>query len=459
MWKKILFLYLLSLVVTTTWSQKPSAKIWERRNCKLLADSIVAAIERGDSVRVSFCEISGVLFIGEDEYPEGIDTVNSYIAVEYSRFLDGVYFYWCHFQERVIFFDVEFMDNVAFFNSIFDKYAGFNKSTFGRFTDFDDAIFREKAVFKEATFTSSTEFNGLTFREEADFSRLTFRGYVQFMNCHFMKNADFSHSRFAGKARFSNDWFDGEADFSSNTFSREASFPSDFSGLASFSKSMFNGRASFVKAIFHSDVDFLGTAFVGELDFEDATFHGWMELTSEQVENMYASWKQLRGHLAYESSTLYRLIARFEELRQLEDADALYLFMKDRERRHKHPFFRLYEFWLIQQTCGYGVRPRRVLATSGLVMLLFAVFYYSIQIREPKRALGAGLKRIGTKAYNALYFSINTFVSGAPIEWTPEDTESSTKHYLFRILTTFERTLGWILLVLFVVTLTRKFIR
>lgn len=143
----------------------------------------------------------------------------------------------------------------------------------------------------------------------------------------------------------------------------------------------------------------------------------------------------------------------------LEDADGVYLFLKDQERIRKPVWIRYPEYWFIQLTCGYGTKPLRALATSGLVITLFAIFYYLIKIREPKRALGAGLKRIRMKAYNAIYFSINTFVVGAPIEWAPDDTQSSTKHYLFRILTTVERTLGWILLVLFVVTLTRKFIR
>ena len=143
----------------------------------------------------------------------------------------------------------------------------------------------------------------------------------------------------------------------------------------------------------------------------------------------------------------------------LHDADLVYLFLKEQERIRKPWYKRYPEYWFIQQTCEYGVGPLRTLRTSGIVIAVFAVFYYLLQIRELRRALGRGLKRIGLKTYNALYFSINTFVSGAPIDWVPENTESSMEHYIFRILTTVERGLGWVLLVLFVVTLTRTFIR
>jgi hypothetical protein len=105
------------------------------------------------------------------------------------------------------------------------------------------------------------------------------------------------------------------------------------------------------------------------------------------------------------------------------------------------------------------VDPLRPIATSLIVISLFFVAYCVIDIKEKDlspRILG--LNGVFWSLYNGLYYSINTFIAGAPANWCPKD-ESKARFYLFRILTTIERTLGWILLVLFVVTLTRKFIR
>jgi hypothetical protein len=261
------------------------------------------------------------------------------------------------------------------------------------------------------------------------------------------------NSTFHDPVSFSYCCFHKDVYLEGNTFIEEARFDeSTFAGLADFMDSRFKGHGSFFQVVLKGDAYFGRTSFDSTVSF-----------SLEEFGNLYyLRWKQLDGQLVYDeylTMSMYALARYFEERRQLDDADGVYLFLKNQERMEKPKLQRYLEYWFIQLTCGYGTRPLRALATSGLVMVLFAIFYYLIKIREPKKALGAGLRRIGMKAYNGIYFSVNTFVIGAPLEWTPEDTQSSTKHYLFRILTTVERTLGWILLVLFVVTLTRKFIR
>ncbi len=67
------------------------------------------------------------------------------------------------------------------------------------------------------------------------------------------------------------------------------------------------------------------------------------------------------------------------------------------------------------------------------------------------------------KRRDAFYFSVQTFVIGVVSDWYPTEdflVRSKNKRFFgFRTLSMIEGALGWILLVLFVVTLIRKFIR
>ena len=79
MFKKFLFLVLLIFITLTVWKQDSTAKTWERYNTTVSADSILAAIERGDSVEIRGCEISSPL-IKEGTW-EKPDTIKSFIRV------------------------------------------------------------------------------------------------------------------------------------------------------------------------------------------------------------------------------------------------------------------------------------------------------------------------------------------------------------------------------------------
>lgn len=468
--KKILFCSLFILIFLIPSKQAPNAKTWERNDTTVSADSILAAIDRGDSVIIYGCEILGLLKKGS--IWETPDTIKSYIWICSSTFLNAVSFENCCFIKKVSlyddtlsnyvrFFKVSFDDDVDFSGIVFKSLASFSQSKFSGYANFIKAIFHESADFSDATFKklgSSASFWSDTFHTHVSFNHTHFKGSVDFTHTTFGEGATF----FGVGATFRDATFDGDADFMDANFGGPAFFVrTAFSKLAkaNFSWATFDTYTSFMYASFEGTTDFSHTGFGGSADFSRTTFGGQVILNPKEFKNIYISWKQLKGYLVYDPSANLRLMKHFEENRQLVSADGVYLFLKDHERMNKSRLRRYFEYWLIQQTCGYGVKPQRVLATSGLVIIFFAIFYYLIKIREPKWALGAGLKRIGIKAWNALYFSINTFVIGAPIEWTPEDTRSSKRHYLFRILTTVERTFGWILLVLFVVTLTRKFIR
>jgi hypothetical protein len=277
----------------------------------------------------------------------------------------------------------------------------------------------------------------------------SFYDTVSFFSCCFMKAVSFQTTLFRSPAIFSKTTFKQTGDFLGSTFH----------GTADFSDATFEKGAIFWASIFEKDVDFWSAKFSGAL-FLGATFRKEVNFSPEEFQGIAISWEQLEGHLSSTSYYYYKLMKWFEDQRLLDDADGVYLFLKDQERMEKRWYIRYPEYWFIQQTCGYGVKPWRPLITSALVIILFTFIYLILDTQE-KEPLNLDLANPGRQTFKwrssrGFYYSINAFIIGAPPNWTVGNGHSQK---WFRIWTTIERTLGWILLVLFVVTLTRKFIR
>ena len=429
MFKRILFYSLFILIFIIPLKQDSNAKTWERYNTTVLADSILAVIERADSVIIDKCEILGSLEVNLDtplveilpeggllvKFPGETDTVKSFISITRSTFSKVFTCINCYFMENVYLHSDTCSGNADFTRSTFRKDALFNSSTFG-----------------------SAEFEKVTFDEEARFDGTTF------------------------------------------------------------------GDVSFFLTTFDSSASFFSTAFNGIAQFSGATFRGQLILRPKQFQNIYISWSQIQHHHASWSLFDYvRIMKNFEELRQLGDADGVYLFLKEQERVRKPWYVRYPEFWLFQLPCGYGVKPLNTLYLSLVIVLIFMlVFSKSNAIKEIEREFGYRKRRkryravnrsFGKRLYDALYFSIHTFIIGIVVDWYPTDEflvdtrrinifrfrifriagsvsdRRPTEEFLvkargirlfkFRTLAMIEGVLGWVLLVLFVVTLTRKFIR
>jgi hypothetical protein len=395
MFKKILFCTFFILIFLIPSKQDPNAKTWERHNTIVLADSILAAIDRGDSVGIYGCKIVGQL-TKEGEWGRP-DTIKSYIDVRGSTFFETVFFEYCYFMEEVVFYD-----------DTLHKYAGFSQVSFINSARFTQTTFDTSASFFKSAFYEDAFFDGTTFREEADFSTVMFK-----------KRADFSRYEIS-RAR----------------------------GYV------------FKNTAFYGDANFYNSIFDGDANFSFATFDGQIDLRFIRFNKMNIFWKQLKGGLICDPPVCFKLIKQYDEQRQLNGVDGVYLYMKDQERMEKFWLWRYLEYWFIQLTCGYGVKPWRPLITSALVIILFTFIYLILDTQE-QEPLNLGLANPGHQTFKwrpsrGFYYSINTFIIGAPLNWTVGNDHSQK---WFRIWTTIERTFGWILLVLFVVTLTRKFIR
>ena len=165
----------------------------------------------------------------------------------------------------------------------------------------------------------------------------------------------------------------------------------------------------------------------------------------------------------------------FDEQRQLDDADGVYFFLKKNETSEMK-WYKPYRYlgYFMWVTCGYGVKPVYTLIWSLGIIILFAILYTirinsikeiekrSWYLRRPRifRKVHSSLRK---RFYNSIYFSVQTFIIGVVPDWYPTDNyliKIGTKRIIkFRTLSMFEGVLGWVLLVLFVITLTKKFIR
>lgn len=366
MYRRFYLLKLFILFYIAFRSLNAQASVFEPPpHSKIPADSIIAAIDRGEAVWINNCEIFGPLI--KRGTPERPDTIRGPINILYSTIYDSVSFSYCYFTSY--------------------------------------------AVFSVATFKGVVDFSYVTFSKDAPFLACTFKKPVRFQVSTFCRNAYFAFTEFA------------------------------------------------------EDAIFLHTTFREQVDFSQIEF-----------KDIYISWKQLEDHLIYDTRFNLKLMKHFEEKRQLDDADGIYLFMKDHERIKKPRYMRYLEYWLIHQTCGYGVKPLNTLILSILIIILFAFFYTKPNaIKEIEKQFGLRScprsyrdisKRWRERFYYALYFSLHTFIIGVVSDWHPTDEfligsskKRGVKLFKFRTLSMIEGALGWILVILFIISLGKKFIR
>jgi len=569
--KKILFCSLFILIFLIPLKQDSNAKTWERHNTTIHADSILAAIDRGDSVEIRHCRIYGPLIKqGTRERP---DTIDRFLEINSSIFHDKVAFEHCYFMEELDFWGDNLAGAVNFSETTFGGRASFRLARFrgeaifelvrfSRVADFGHAGFSREALFDFTTFKGEANFQKATFSGKADFRYVTFGGYAFFPQAtfggetyfaedtfrveadfrlvNFDSSAYFDGCEFRGEATFFRSVFDLSASFIGATFGRQVEFGHtsfgravDFSWVsfdssASFRYTIFNSSASFSAATFGGDIDFievnfrgpvffidasfdssararfrdaifdtsvsfLGTHFLGGADFEaisfsedadfsDAEFSRKVYLSPKKFKDLNISWKQLEGYLVYDRLANYKLRRHFEEKAQFNDADGIYLFIKDQERMRKPPWVRYPEYWFVYLTCGYGTKPVNTLILSIVLVFLFAIFFTkSGAIKEIEKESGHRRwrrlyreipKTRRKRFYYALYFSLHTFIIGVVSDWHATDeflikrmieiklfkfgpNIKLTPRFKFRTLSMMEGALGWILVIILIISLER----
>ena len=173
-------------------------------------------------------------------------------------------------------------------------------------------IVESNIIIQDSFFEEDVDFSNTEFRKDIDFSRTTFLGEIDFKSANFSRYADFGSANFAGYANFRSANFAGYADFRSADFAGYADFVSaDFAGTANFGSADFAGYATFYSTEFN------------KVSFTWATFTN-VSLVESDFNRMKVEWSSLRDTLDFDGPTYIKLIRKFREIEQFEDADAAY---------------------------------------------------------------------------------------------------------------------------------------
>lgn len=295
---------------------------------------------------------------------------------------------------------------------------------------------------KLKTIKSTIKIEYSVIKGDVFFDHACFSGLVDFDGTCFTKGANFSGCEFLEDAGFSDAEFQGVANFSRASFASEANF-----SRARFNDADF-GRARFERH-FH-----LVNAKVYTLKLSDAIFPegSSIHLKDFNFSRLAVRWNSIRDHVPYNGSVYLTLVRNFRNLEQFEDQDECYYqYRKEKQARSSQPFQRLFDrlAWI---SCGYGVRPSHTILLSISIILLFTAIFWTGHAMLPDGDDSGQNKSISSISLNdAFYFSSMQFLGKTPQNFTIVKG--------FEVLTVMENLLGWLLMALFLVTLSRVMLR
>jgi hypothetical protein len=409
--------------------------------------------------------------------------------------------------ERCLFLGPAHLDRATFAGPVtfeactFEGPATFAEAAFEAPASFKESDFGQKATFEAARFAAFTSFKQACFRQELVLDGADFAGTAQLHNVRAAGRFSAVEARFnsspadAGSAQaeryavFSNSRFDDVADFTGAEFGAPARFVlCVFDQEARFPRARFHDYTSFDRARFNSVVIFQGARFEPEatLDLRDARIER-IELDHRELAavlhclrperfeaRLHARAAQLRDALAQGTAfpsdrrNLERVEAALADPRRamLEEGsrtlavlhkayndsfnsageDWAYVALRRMERAALGPGLRTLPRRALGRcldlTCGYGTSPAKVAISAVVIMALYAALYV---------AFHHGFDD-AVHLRDALAFSFRTFTSSeidtriAPVgamEW----------------LVMSESLLGYVVMMLLVVTLSRLVIR
>lgn len=278
------------------------------------------------------------------------------------------------------------------------------------------------------------------------------KGDVFFDHASFSGLVDFDGTSFTQAAIFAGSHFHEDAGFSDAQFQREANFTrSHFAVDANFSRAKFNdadfGRAKFDKFFY------LTNAKVYTLNLSDAVFSegSSIHLKDFNFSRIVVRWNIIKDHIPFNGSVYLTLTRNFRNLEQFEDQDNCYYQYRKEKQALSHKFFpKLFDYmaWI---SCGYGVRPSHTILLSLAIILLFAGIFWTGGALQPDSDNVHSLAKVSVSQSDAIYFSSMEFLGRSPQNFSIIEG--------YEVMTVIETLLGWLLMALFLVTLSRVMLR
>ncbi len=352
--------------------------------------------------------------------------IDGALRLERSVFEEDVDFTGTEFNDQVSMAESRLKGYISFSGSKFGESADFSGCRFDEYADFSGSAFGEDAYFLETIFNDDINFRGSEFLRDVYYGGSIFKRYADFSEISFNRYASFRASQFEGYAYLSESHFCSDASFSATEFDSDASFmESKFEGDASFRGTQFKGYLSLMR-----------TRFQEIADFSKSQFGRDVYLTEARLSSVKLDWKSIKEQIICDGATYLLLIKIFKEQEQLKDADDCYYEYRNKSREAKEwsDGSKILDY-IASLTCGYGLRPIRTIYLSLALIVVFAGIL----------AIGSGFSFL-----DAIYYSALAFISDAKGPGLP-----GVYEYIFMT----ERLFGWLLMALFLVTLSRVMIR
>lgn len=375
------------------------------------------------------------------------------------------------FKGRAYFGDAIFEGKVSFRNASFEDRAYFSEANFKSEAYFGNAIFGDAAFFHRATFEDRGGFLLAKFKGEVDFSNATFKSGVALWGAIFKGGVYCEGTTFEDEASFEDATFEGEASFVDATFEGKTSFvDATFKGCASFNGSSCIAKTSFSGALFERTCSFANREFGGVLYFKHTAFQQGVimeyDLENPEPEKYKLPQAEQEGcrvqKIAYEQEGrkdaaeamfVREMRARRRDREaQYEDQEGKTVFRKKPLWDPEMPLKRRFrwgnlglcitakaEYLLVDLLSEYGTNWKRVVGSSFVLIIAFALIYLLGDIR------GA------STAWDLFYFSMASFTSLGdgglnPVGWA-------------RALSGFQSLIGAFFIALFVVVFARRWMR
>jgi hypothetical protein len=449
------------------------------------ASDIITKIRANEPV-----DYDNILIVDDMDLRQIEGQINQAIKITNSRFQKDANFAGSEFGESLDFEATTFEGNTSFKNAKFLGITNFVGTKFNGDVDFRVAEFSELANFvntqfiKESSFATA-KFNGDTIFMNANFTKdvafdfTEFSRLASFMNARFFDDASFANAQFKGTANFANSTFEVNSNFAGARFNRQVVFKAaKFSGDAIFGLSSFSEFADFSDVDFDEVAFFALTNFAGIVHFESTKFDKDLILENARIysieldnaafsnESMIAlkdadftkfkvKWEIIKNRLKYDGSTYLALVKNYKNLEWFKDADDCYYQYKRISQAEKSLGLSKFVDVIAWLSCGYGVRPSYTIYSGFWLIVFFgAAFWKGNAIRKSSRGskhpFGRNTAR-KTSLIDAIFYSALVFLTYAPPDW------KYSGRWRYAVL--MEGTIGWLIMALFLVTLSNVVIR
>lgn len=355
------------------------------------------------------------------------------------------------FEGDVRFEHAEFQGAALFKGVSFAGTAWFEGVSFQGFAWFDHPSFQGNAWFNKASFRGHARFGGASFQGSAKFSDACFEAGAEFAGVHFLGDTWFDNAQFRGDARFVGARFDGGLTVFAGA---------RFAGSAWLTDASFRRTASFKGAGFQGDARFHGAAFQGEVNFRGVDWAVGKEIDFDLPVRLVSLQKRTPFRLPEQGEDAYRLAKQSATARG-DYADAgEYHYAERCSMEHRlrttcgwriwRPGFwrSLFELIFARGVFGYGERPSRALLLGLAVIALWALLAYGAGGITPSIGSAPDYEPAPMQCF---HFSVVTFTTVGYGDFVPKP------H--FRVWADAEAILGVSLMAVFIVGLTRKYMR